>query len=314
MKKIFTTVLILVVVFIMAGVSMAELTDGLLGYYPFNGNANDESGNGNNADINGPTLISDRHGNANSAYHFNGDANQMEISNLGSPSQATFCGWFRQDDSLSISSIYKIYDTCGADGIQIENGKLAFHLEVGRGNYNVFTTTQSVNDNIWHFFTVTYDGQNIKYFLDSNELHSIENSASIDYDGCGRFYIGTHWSSGYQHENFIGDLDDFRIYNRVLSDTEIQQIYNEGSETCNYTDSDNDGVIDSIDKCPDTASGSYTDKDGCPASGLYTQEQLNNVISEILLWGDIDGDKKISLSEAVHALQVTSGITEPAIK
>lgn len=45
-------------------------TSGLVGYWPFNGNANDESGNGNNGTVNGATLSSDRNGNANSAYYF----------------------------------------------------------------------------------------------------------------------------------------------------------------------------------------------------------------------------------------------------
>lgn len=48
------------------------LTNGLTAYYPFNGNANDASGNGNNGTVNGATLTADRFGNANSAYRFNG--------------------------------------------------------------------------------------------------------------------------------------------------------------------------------------------------------------------------------------------------
>ena len=47
-------------------------TNGLVGYWPFNGNANDESGNGNNGIVTGATLTSDRFGNANSAYSFDG--------------------------------------------------------------------------------------------------------------------------------------------------------------------------------------------------------------------------------------------------
>ena len=47
-------------------------TNGLVGYWGFNGNANDESGNGNNGTVNGATLTTDRNGNANSAYSFNG--------------------------------------------------------------------------------------------------------------------------------------------------------------------------------------------------------------------------------------------------
>ena len=48
-------------------------TSGLLAYYPFNGNANDESGNGNNGTVNEAILSADRNGNANSSYSFDGD-------------------------------------------------------------------------------------------------------------------------------------------------------------------------------------------------------------------------------------------------
>ena len=51
---------------------MESLNNDLVAYYPFNGNANDESGNGNNGTNNGATLTSDRFGNLNSAYNFPG--------------------------------------------------------------------------------------------------------------------------------------------------------------------------------------------------------------------------------------------------
>jgi hypothetical protein len=47
-------------------------SNGLVGYWGFNGNANDQSGNGNNGTVNGATLTSDRFGNNNSAYSFDG--------------------------------------------------------------------------------------------------------------------------------------------------------------------------------------------------------------------------------------------------
>ena len=47
-------------------------TSGLIAYYPFNGNANDESGNSNNGSVLGASLSGDRFGNENSAYTFNG--------------------------------------------------------------------------------------------------------------------------------------------------------------------------------------------------------------------------------------------------
>ena len=54
-------------------------TNGLVGYWPFNGNANDESGNGNNGVVNGASLTLDRSGNVNNAYSFNGLNNLIRI-------------------------------------------------------------------------------------------------------------------------------------------------------------------------------------------------------------------------------------------
>ena len=55
--------------------SQAQIpTNGLVGYWPFNGNANDESGNGHNGTVNGATLTSDRFGRCNAAYYFDGAA------------------------------------------------------------------------------------------------------------------------------------------------------------------------------------------------------------------------------------------------
>ena len=64
-------------------------TNGLVGWWPFNGNANDESGNNNNGTVNGATLTSDRFGNANKAYSFDGvndfiSYTQTPISNIDS--------------------------------------------------------------------------------------------------------------------------------------------------------------------------------------------------------------------------------------
>ena len=68
MKKILFFVIMVVAITVEAQVNIAN---GLLAYYPYNGNANDESGNGYNGTVNGATLTTDRFGNANKAYSFN---------------------------------------------------------------------------------------------------------------------------------------------------------------------------------------------------------------------------------------------------
>ena len=64
---------IFVISFVFLAQASADLNDGLIAYYPFNGNANDESGNGNDGTVNGATLTNDRFGNEDSAYSFDGN-------------------------------------------------------------------------------------------------------------------------------------------------------------------------------------------------------------------------------------------------
>lgn len=72
MKKIITSILVFTGTLLFSQVPNYVPTNGLVGWWPFTGNANDMSGNGNNGIVNGATLTTDRNGNNNSAYSFNG--------------------------------------------------------------------------------------------------------------------------------------------------------------------------------------------------------------------------------------------------
>ncbi|MBU4445745.1 hypothetical protein KJ656_11790, partial [bacterium] len=58
---------------------VSEDIAGIVAYYPFNGNANDESGNDNHGTVNSATLTTDRFGNENSAYYFDGEDDYIRI-------------------------------------------------------------------------------------------------------------------------------------------------------------------------------------------------------------------------------------------
>jgi len=71
-SNFFYFLLVLFISFDLSQISYADLNDGLVAYYPFNGNANDESGNGKDGTVEGASLTSDKNGIANSAYRFDG--------------------------------------------------------------------------------------------------------------------------------------------------------------------------------------------------------------------------------------------------
>jgi hypothetical protein len=101
MKKLLFVLLVLSVT-AKAQVPSYIPTNGLVGYWPFNGNANDASGNGNNGVVNGATLTSDRNGNSNSAYSFNGVNDFVEVNHSASlafSTGVTFSSWLNIPDS-----------------------------------------------------------------------------------------------------------------------------------------------------------------------------------------------------------------------
>ena len=76
MKKTLTTLAIALTMNAFAQIP----TTGMVGYWPFTGNASDLSGNNNNGTVNGATLSTDRFGNPNSAYSFNGTSNNINLN------------------------------------------------------------------------------------------------------------------------------------------------------------------------------------------------------------------------------------------
>jgi len=81
-------------------------TNGLIGWWPFNGNANDESINNNDGTVNGATLSTDRSGVSNSAYYFNGVSNKISLPNLGNLTEFSYSIWVKSDgdDGASLRS------------------------------------------------------------------------------------------------------------------------------------------------------------------------------------------------------------------
>jgi hypothetical protein len=101
-----------VVVFLFFSIAHAGLSDGLVAYYPFNGNANDESGNGNNGTVNGATLSADRFGQTGKAYSFDGvDDNITHPTNGIKARYGTITGWVNPNVSNSWG-LWQTHESC----------------------------------------------------------------------------------------------------------------------------------------------------------------------------------------------------------
>lgn len=213
-------------------------TQDLVAYYPFNGNADDESGNGHHGTVFGSTLTTDRFGNAESAYYLNGtSADYIDIAdtffNIGWQ-EYTISLWFNSE-SLS-QSMQTLINTNPHNGICLSfnyqlDHNITYHVNSDPQNptWDIFLNQKSSHDNfqINTWYHVVFQKQNNTYRLFINGiLDTLQSSAiiPINYD-CG-IRIGKVTVSSPEY--FKGKLDDYRIYNRHLSDAEIQELYHEG--------------------------------------------------------------------------------------
>ncbi|NOS71676.1 MAG: LamG domain-containing protein [Verrucomicrobia bacterium] len=213
---------------------VSNLTNGLLAYYPFNGNANDESGNGNNASISGAVLTTDRFGEANKAFYFNGAGNRLSASITGIPlgnSPRSITAWIKPDgDTHPVNAViaYGIGD-CGGKMFGLSYSKYLGGTP-GYDNLGFWGGCQDYSANLftppnqWSFVAVTYDGSNIRLF--ANGLSETDAIGTLSTQN-SHLWIGAETLSdgGDFRDFFKGSIDQVRVYNRALLDTEVQKLY-----------------------------------------------------------------------------------------
>ncbi len=213
--------------------TFAALNDGLVAYYQFNSNANDESGNGNDGAIYGATPTTDVFGNANGAYYFDGNdyidvTSSPSISNFAD--QFTIATWINPTTiSSSMNTIARKMYQNGPEGGYVfrlwdDNGQtgLSLGLYIGSGISYVNSYPLDVPLSQWSHVAGTYDGNSMKLFLDGEEIGSTDQSGDI-WASSASLTIGK-LDYNYPSEYFNGSIDEMRIYNRALAPSEVGQL------------------------------------------------------------------------------------------
>lgn len=221
-----------------------SLPSGLIAYYPFNGNAIDSSGNGLNGSVFGATLANDRFGNPNSAYSFNGTTNYIVVANnskLNAYPISVSC-WFKFDATKQLAKagaiVNKYYaaswvgwsiEADSTNGGSINPWYLRNYTNTVIGDYGhpSFKST-NLGDDKWHNAIFTLDiAAGGKLFIDGYL------TSSRPWDGTAGqainswpMYFGYYPSGNVSPDiyYYLGLIDDVRIYNRVLNQSEISYL------------------------------------------------------------------------------------------
>ena len=211
--------------------------EAMVAYFPFNGNAVDETGNGNNSTYigTGVTLTTDRFGNANKAYYFDGAAGsyiRVPADNFPT-SDRTISFWFNADNlGYYIPTPFSYGgNVCNNSLLMIINhyNYTNSYLVESHCGANVITapySTEPVNN--WYHLTLTISGSTQKIFVNGILQQSANTFTSPTYVTGTSALLGacvntdgvTAWAGFFQ-----GKLDEFRIFNTAMTDAQVLALH-----------------------------------------------------------------------------------------
>ena len=199
-----------------------SLRKGIDTYYPFCGNVADASGNNNNGSLTGGGFTTDRFGSANSALLLTSDSSLVCSSHLyDSPQNFTMSIWLKTTSQDQVRVVVFDESQCGHidnwdRSIFISNGQAGFF--VFNGTYHNIIGGPSISDDHWHHLAATIGSDGMKLYVDGN-LEGANANVTTAQSYAGYWRVGS-----FTHSTPVGSYDDFIIYNRVLSASEIKKL------------------------------------------------------------------------------------------
>ncbi len=224
------------------GNQITTLNDGLIAYYPFNGNANNSINANFNGIIYGASLAVDRFNHADSAFQFNGQNSYIEIPNsVGfTGSNYTYSLWLKINQMPGPGQCQFVMEV-GPPDLNIRGHSLGINNQYPSTNPTTGWSVNSFNSDgsrinfqtgtlpdleIWYNITVVRNDTAVIIYKNGERLtYNLSNGIPSEYDNPENFYVGARMSlaSGFF---FNGEIDDIRIYNRALTEDEIKALTN----------------------------------------------------------------------------------------
>ena len=216
-------------------------TSGLVGWWPFNGDANDESGNGNNGTVNGATVTADRFNSLNAAYHLDGNGDNIYVANNFFDNGSvgwSLSVWYNLDQLSNPNngnSSHLLFNTSPHNGMGFGlnwGSSSKYSLSLGNGtpatswNTSIFNaqSNQNITLNSWKHVVLVKSGNTYSLYIDGVfDLNWASNTTISSY--FYQMYFGST-DPGASNEVIIGDIDDIGCWDRALTACEVKDLYN----------------------------------------------------------------------------------------
>ena len=212
-----------------------DLSRGLVAYYPFNGNANDESGNGNNGVVRGANLTDDRFNNPGSAYQFS-DSTYIELpSNVYIYGNFSIALWVNVMEFSTWGRIIEFGSGQWTNNVAIsssfENTDKPCLSMCNSNICNNIVSKSSMEPNRWVFLCITLKNSHVEFYNNGKLWLRSLNGVIPKPELRTMCYIGKSSWDNNLNKNVL--IDDIRVYNRVLSEEEIRALNNLPSKHTN---------------------------------------------------------------------------------
>lgn len=204
---------------------LAVPLDGLVAYYPFNGNSRDESNNGNDSIGNEAVLTTDRFDVQDRAYSFNGDNDYISVrdsSSLDIRGPLTFSALVNPEIGTGYAISKGAYNLRDNYSIFLADGFPSIKVHTSSGTSYSLSSSSRIPLGQWSHIVGTYDRNKLAIYVNGEIQNNRELSGEL-YTNSARFYIGMN----YPTDAFKGKIDEVAVYNRALTSDEIRNFFSE---------------------------------------------------------------------------------------
>ena len=223
MKKVSFIIFSLLVTF---AFSQLPNINNIVGKYDFSGNSNDTSGNNFNATATGdPSLTTDRFGNSNSAYEFDGNDYFYTSNSMANQFTNTFTisAWIKSTNNATVDVLGLGSQDCSSNAGPVI--RLGANLNFNRCNEGFDTSNSNYHyDGQWHHYVFSYNSSQRKVHRDGVLLNTLNKSNIFNISTYGLAIARAQMNLNGTF--FTGTMDDIVIWNVALTDNEVTQLFN----------------------------------------------------------------------------------------